>query len=519
MVNGSLLTAENGLISIDPELRKQICLVGDDQKAILYVSKGITAAKLMTFQSRIQKQGIQAKVEKVDPEEITKLYKKLNGGQEKTQTQLSVKELFELAAKKRSSDVHLWATVNRGTIVQFRVDRKLRVQPELTQTFEEGMSLIHSITNSMASGANKEIFQQTGFYNARINDPAHLPDSIAMIRVNITPTDDGDIGSKAVFRLQKKVSSIGTWESSGFDENQIYALKYLQKLPTGITIFTGPTGSGKTTSIAVDLDSRLRESDYTKMCYTLEDPPEIMVEGVVPIKVPPADNEADRKKNFNMAIANMLRQDPDIVMLGEIRDAATANVAFEAAMTGHYVLATLHTNNALSSIYRLRELGVPRYLLHDPKILNGIVSQRLVPKLCPHCKKKLMENRDAVKPSEFKRYERATNELDNVYIKGDGCDQCNHTGHLGLTAIAEVLITDNVLMKHISNDDLSGAMEYLRNSEKAYMSLIGSAISKMNQGIVDPRDAEAEVGPLTLDIIEQDGHIHMREMKEVVKDD
>jgi len=517
-MNGLPLTAEGGEIQIDAELRKSVCLVASTRGAILFYSKTASPARLIAFESRIKQRGLAFKKQEVEPEEINKLYKKHSPANAKTQTQLSVKELFELASQTRVSDIHIWATENRGTNIKFRIDGKLLTQKELSRTYEEGASLINSMTNTMSSGANAEIFQENEFYNARINNEEYLPDDVNLLRVNISPTDDGNKGNLAVIRVQYKVSAFGTFESIGFNKKQINSLKYLQSLPTGITIFTGPTGSGKTTTIAVNIDGILKECDYTKNCLSLEDPPEIMIEGVIPIRVNPGKTNDERDTAFQMALTNMMRQDPDIAMLGEIRDSATAKVAFEAAMTGHYILATLHANNALAAIYRLRELGVPNYLLHDHKILAGIVGQRLVAQLCPHCKKKLIDHPDQVKKSEYKRYEKVSTRLDSVFIKGDGCDHCRHTGYLGRTVIAEVLITDSKLMELVSNNQIQEAHSYLRGS-KGFISLTDSAIEKIEEGLIDPRDAELQVGPLTMEIIERDGHIDYTEIKEMVGDD
>lgn len=517
MINCLPLTAEGGQISIDSELRKSVCLLGGEENAKLYFSKSASPAHLMAFESRIRKCGIKYKKEQVDPEEINKLYKKHAIEQAKTQIQLSVKELFEIASKARASDIHLLITENMGTIIKFRIDGKLLKQEELSRTYDEGMSFINSISLSMSTGANKGVYQENSYFNARINDGEFLPKDVKSLRINISPTDDGSRGVFCAIRLQYRISALGSFESIGFNQNQIHSFKYLQSLPMGIVIFTGPTGSGKTTSIAVNIDNILKDCNYTKNCLTLEDPPEIMVDGVIPMKVDVGSKKEEREEGLQLALSNMMRQDPDIAMIGEIRDQYTAEVAFEGAMTGHVVLATLHANNALAAIYRLRELGVPTYLLHDHKILTGIVAQRLVPTLCLNCKSQLLNNSNEIKNSELKRYQKVA-DFSKIYIKGDGCKKCNHTGHVGRTVLAEVLITDSKLMHLVSTDQMQDAHDYLRGT-KGFISLVDSAIEKVEMGLIDPRDAETAVGPLSMELIERDGHIDYTEIKEMVGDD
>lgn len=517
MINGLPLTAEGGQINIDSDLRKSVCLIGSEDNAKLYVSKSASPARLMAFETRIKQRGIRYQTEHVDPEEINKLYKKHAVEQAKTQTQLSVKELFEIASTARASDIHLYITENVGTIIKFRTDGKLLKQDDLSRTYDEGMSFINSISLSMSTGGNKGVYQENSFFNARINDGEFLPNDVNSLRVNISPTDDGSKGVFCAIRLQYRVSALGSFESIGFNQNQIHSFNFLQSLPNGIVIFTGPTGSGKTTSIAVNIDSMLKDCNYTKNCLTIEDPPEIMVPGVIPIKVNVGSSKEEREEALQLALSNMLRQDPDIAMIGEIRDEYTAEVAFEGAMTGHVVLATLHANNSLAAIYRLRELGVPSYLLHDHKIITGIVAQRLVPSLCPHCKTELLNDIARVKKSEYKRYDKVAN-IGKIYLKGDGCEHCKHTGHLGRTVVAEVLITDAKLMHLIASDQMQEAHDYLRGT-KGFISLVDSAIEKIQMGLIDPRDAETAVGPLSMELIERDGHIDYTEIKEMAGDD
>ena len=225
------------------------------------------------------------------------------------------------------------------------------------------------------------------------------------MRVSTLPTGHGE---RVVLRLLEKDLSRLTLENLGMADSTLKRFDTLIRQPHGIVLVTGPTGSGKTTT----LYGALRRLDHTTTnIMTVEDPIEYDLEGIGQTQV-----NAKIEMDFARALRAILRQDPDVVMIGEIRDLETAQIAVQASLTGHLVLATLHTNDASSAVTRLIDMGIEPFLLSSS--LLGVLAQRLVRKLCPHCKQK---------------------EPDGKSWRAVGCTACNDTGYLGRTGIYELL--------------------------------------------------------------------------------
>lgn len=253
------------------------------------------------------------------------------------------------------------------------------------------------------------------------------------IRVSILPTIYGE---KVVLRLLSRESVRVRIEDLGFSEKNLSAFEKLIKEPYGIILVTGPTGSGKTTTLYASLNEI---NSIEKNIITVEDPVEYQLPLISQTQVNP-------KKDLTFAniLRSILRQDPDIIMIGEIRDPETASIAAESALTGHLVFSTLHTNDAPSSITRLVDMGIAPFLL-APSLL-GVVAQRLVRKICPDCK-------EEYSPSKI--------ELDTVglstpmenlrFYRGTGCDKCRQAGYKGRTGIHEILVVDEKIRELITN--------------------------------------------------------------------
>jgi len=217
----------------------------------------------------------------------------------------------------------------------------------------------------------------------------------------------------------------------------------LIKLPHGILLVTGPTGSGKTTSLYAALT---RLNDRSRSILTVEDPIEYYIDGIGQTQV---NNKVDM--TFAKGLRSILRQDPDVVMIGEIRDLETASIAVQASLTGHLVLSTLHTNSAIGAITRLRDMGVEPFLLSSSLI--GVMAQRLVRTLCPHCKKP-----HTITPSE-REWLRMKPEDTTVIYSSVGCDKCSHLGYTGRQGLYEFIPVDDKLKDMIHDGEGEHAME------------------------------------------------------------
>lgn len=324
------------------------------------------------------------------------------------------------AYQLNASDIHIEPD-EKVTRVRLRVDGDLQLHKELSAELHSLIITRIKIISGM-NIAEKRVPQDGGFQFHK--------DVVVDMRVSSIPTPYGE---KIVMRL------LGADRNISYELSSLGLSTYTQeiifkalRLPHGILLVTGPTGSGKTTTL-YSMIAQL--SDIKKNIVTVEDPIERKFDGITQIQV----NER-AGLTFANGLRSILRQDPDIIMVGEIRDNETAEIAIRAAITGHFVLSTIHTNDALSTIVRLVDMGVEPFLVASS--LRCVISQRLVKKICPHCKKKV--------PVSFE-----DNLLLNTKFKtasqGMGCQKCNNTGYSGRTAVFETILIDSALEAMIAN--------------------------------------------------------------------
>jgi general secretion pathway protein E len=244
------------------------------------------------------------------------------------------------------------------------------------------------------------------------------------LRVSTIPTVNGE---SVVLRILDRSGARTALEDLQMDPDDLRRFVRLIERPNGILLVTGPTGSGKTTTLYTAL-SRL--NDETRKILTVEDPVEYQIRGVSQVEVHPRIG-----LSFAATLRSMLRQDPDVIMVGEIRDRETAEIAVQAALTGHLVLSTLHTNDAPSAVTRLLDMGVEDYLV--AATVEGIVAQRLVRRVCPHCSEP--------RPAAADMAARLGVAAGTLFREGRGCDACDGTGYRGRTGIYEILnLTDRL---------------------------------------------------------------------------
>jgi type IV pilus assembly protein PilB len=283
------------------------------------------------------------------------------------------------------------------------------------------------------------------------------------LRLSTLPTVSGE---KVVMRILDNRSISVSLDDLGFGENALTIWKNQIDQPHGIILVTGPTGSGKTTT----LYASLRQMDAGKLnISTVEDPVEYHLSAVNQTQV-----HEKIGMTFSKALKALLRQDPDVVMLGEIRDSETATIAVQAALTGHLVLSTLHTNDAPSSVTRLINIGVEPYLISAA--VNAILAQRLVRKICPHCKEEF-------KPSEeMQQFLELQGLAGSQTFCGKGCDRCRKTGYSGRLGIYELLIMDDALRDLVTgNPDVNQFRKLCW--ERGLVSLRDDGFEKAKKGL------------------------------------
>jgi type II secretory ATPase GspE/PulE/Tfp pilus assembly ATPase PilB-like protein len=272
------------------------------------------------------------------------------------------------------------------------------------------------------------------------------------LRISILPTAHGE---KIVIRILDKSSLTGSIDQMGMDEDTLTKFKKAIDAPHGMILVTGPTGSGKTTTLYSVLHE-LNNPQYN--IVTVEDPIEYEVAGINQVAV-----RSDIGLDFSSALRSILRQDPDIVMVGEIRDNETADIAVKAALTGHQVLSTLHTNDAAGAITRLDDMGIEPFLISSSILMT--CAQRLVRKICTNCREEFVPE-----PEIFARLG-IEQKAETVFYRGSGCDRCKGRGYLGRLAIIEALtVTESMrrlIMKRasaavIKNQAVTEGMKTLR---------------------------------------------------------
>ena len=319
-----------------------------------------------------------------------------------------------------------------------------------------------------------KIMADLNIMERRLPQDGRISVSIAQMeldmRLSIVPIAGGE---SIVLRIFNRRSSILSLEDLGFSSTLRARIEQLYRKPHGLVLFTGPTGSGKTTSLNAiirKLDNRINK------IVTIEDPVEYQIEGVNQIQT----NE-EIGLTFHSLLRRVLRQDPNIIMVGEIRDAETAQLAIRAALTGHLVLSSLHTNDAVSSVQRLINMGVESYLL--AAVLQGAVAQRLVRILCPHCRKA-----DAPSPGERRIYETNGLEPERIFRPG-GCSRCSHTGYSGRTIIAECFVTSPELGALIV-ENAPNHLLWERLKQDDVHSLLRDGLKKSITGITSLKELE-----------------------------
>ncbi len=328
-----------------------------------------------------------------------------------------VNQIIAQAIDLRASDIHIEPYDDR-LAVRYRIDGVLQ------ESESPPVSLAPAVTSRIKLLAHLNIAErrlpQDGRIRTRVK--GHELD----LRVSTVPTVHGE---SVVMRVLDRASVRFGLEEMGFSADTLERFNELLTRPHGILLVTGPTGSGKTTT----LYAALAKIDAVSLkILTVEDPVEYQLPGINQIQVQPQIG-----LSFAHALRSILRQDPDIIMIGEMRDTETAQIAVQSALTGHLVLSTLHTNTAAGAIIRLEDMGVERYLITST--VNGVLAQRLVRTLCPHCRRPV--KLDAIKRKESGLARFMPPDQDTVY-EAVGCAHCKHTGYRGRTSIHELFVMD-----------------------------------------------------------------------------
>jgi general secretion pathway protein E len=330
--------------------------------------------------------------------------------------------LFSIAVKDRASDIHI-QPLERDLRVRYRIDGLLYdtyTPPKRAQN-----AIVSRIKVMAGLDVAEKRLPQDGRIKVRVNEKE------IDVRVSIIPSAYGE---QVVMRLLDRGGSLIGLNAIGMNPQLERTIVSFITRPQGVFLVTGPTGSGKTTTLYAVLQ---HINTPEKNILTVEDPVEYILQGIGQIQVNPKI-----QLDFAKALRSFLRQDPDVIMVGEVRDAETARIAIQAALTGHLVFSTLHTNDSASALTRLVDMGIEPYLLTSS--ITAILAQRLVRRICPHC-------REVYEPTEFERklLQEYRGEQPSSVYKGKGCDECLHTGYLGRIGIFELLTLNSKLRQMV----------------------------------------------------------------------
>ncbi|SEI76963.1 general secretion pathway protein E [Pseudomonas linyingensis] len=335
--------------------------------------------------------------------------------------------LFQYAFQQRASDIHIEPRREQGT-VRFRIDGVLhnvyQFPPQVT------MAIVSRLKSLGRMNVAEKRKPQDGRVKTKAPDGGEIE-----LRLSTLPTA---FGEKLVMRIFDPEVLLKGFDQLGFSADDLKRWRSMTGQPNGIILVTGPTGSGKTTTLYTTLKQLATEE--VNVC-TIEDPIEM---------IEPAFNQMQVQHNIELSFASgvraLMRQDPDIIMVGEIRDLETAEMAIQAALTGHLVLSTLHTNDAPSAITRLLELGVPHYLIKATVL--GVMAQRLVRTLCPHCKAP-----HTIEAGDWQELTRPWNAPPPASaMRAVGCNECRDTGYRGRAGVYEILLLSESVKQHIQAD-------------------------------------------------------------------
>ncbi len=400
-------------------------------------------------------------------EENRAALKELRATRQKTPAVRMVSNILALAAQKQASDIHIEPRVG-NMIVRIRVDGILRELMTIPTEYQAAVISRIKILADMDI-AERRVPQDGRFLMQYHGDRLDL-------RTSTLPTH---FGEKVAIRILDPRSAIITMDQLGLSECYAAAVERLLGMPQGMLLVTGPTGSGKSTTLYAALNL-LRSPG--RNVITVEDPVEYMLDGINQVQVHPKAG-----LTFAACLPSILRQDPDVVMVGEIRDGETAEIALKASQTGHLVLSTLHTNDSISSITRLLDLGVPAYLIASS--ITGVMAQRLVRRLCG-CRRKLAATPDYIRKLESVGVADAGNFT--YEYQPAGCPLCENTGYKGRVGIYELLLVEGQIRDGIHSGSRAEDILSIARSG-GFRTMQEDAIDKVSEGLTSLQEVRRVV--------------------------
>ncbi len=394
-----------------------------------------------------------------------------------------VDDLLNEAINRKSSDIHI-NPESHGGVIRLRIDGRCQVSniPGLQTITNEQFKLVANNLMERVSKQNNYLEPCSGYL---VFQAAHKQVSM---RLEMAPVKVfTQVKPKFTVRILNNMRGVGRLDQLGLSKSHVDILRGVGRRSSGMIIVTGPTGSGKSTTLKSVLRD-IRDQFPEKAIYTIEDPVEDQLDGITALEV-------SKHMGFAMALKSLLRHDPDVIMIGEIRDAETAELALRASMTGHLVLTTLHTNDAHGAINRLRNLGVDDALLAEN--LLAVTAQRLVNRVCPHCSSSVhISKRDSLwdKYQSVETLMPATVKVPYV-ARVEGCELCSY-GYLGRHIVNEVFVNDEKTEKLITQGVGAVHIKLSQQVEGDFLDLWDDGIRLAKKGVTTLEGLEMKINPL-----------------------
>lgn len=525
--HAELISDMHGELPLKPEEQQLMCFLRVSQKEILLlVCTDIwNSARMYSQRQRAMRDaGVMPEFVRASRDIVAICYKKFALGgtagkgaqRDPTEVEKQAFAILDEAIAAGASDLHIEARQGHAEIY-IRVDgfrRRLKTLPSLP--FSDAESIGRVLYNVHADDEGKDAAWdpkkvQDAVVEHYTNDKTHV-----QLRFNSGPIYPAG-GFQIVIRfLRMNQSQTMKLARMGYSDHQQRQLDLALAGARGLVLLAGPTNSGKSTSMQA-LINRVYERRGTSIkISSVEDPVEYIIPGACQVGVPSKRRTgAEQDSAFTELLKGVLRQDSDVVMVGEIRDGDSAAVVKDLVLTGRKVFTTVHAFSAFQAFVRLREVGVPWDVLTNPGFVSGVVFQRLLPVLCPHCSVPLDQGAAAIVEDVRARLKTTSDVVaDEIRIRGEGCSHCGMSGYKGRVACAEVLIPDATILELLKKNDLVAAEQYWmrKGADDAaarfargepwvakYPTALAHAIVAMRQGLVDPADVEANVDVLTAD--------------------
>ena len=506
--NGNkLLTTEDGDLNVDNETRRMLALFSDG--TYLIDASHRFDGKVLNFTAITKRRKIlMHEPQYVSAQEISSIYAYADRGTGRVdisveesadyQMQIDFLSVVSRAAAKKVSDVHV--IVADSTLVLFRVngmmERELEYSPEWGESFVRAAFASADISDANYAQNEFQGAQKLGSTPLRGTDgKLKLPHNVLAIRLQFNPVAFGS--QYLVMRLlyaDDNPNGNSDLRSLGLGDREINLFYRLRANAVGLNIIAGPTGSGKSTTLQRNMIKLIQEHNGEINVITVEDPPEYPIPGARQMPVTNASSEEEKDEEFNKALSAALRSDPDVMMVGEIRSLSAASLVFKGALSGHSVWSTLHANSAPAIITRLRDMGVQPYMLNDPEIMKGLISQRLFRKICPYCRISVKER---MNDPSYERLKTALGDygIENTYLRGPGCKYCKQKGVIGRMSVPEIIIPDSRFLNYLVDGDIKNAIDYWV-SELDGRPLREAAIERMLKGYIDLDEVERWCGLL-----------------------